>query len=47
MGHTLSIWLIGFYIVLACVFLYERDYARAWYWLGAAQIVSSVLMMKS
>lgn len=38
--------LVGVYVLLALVFVWERDYARAWYWLGAAQITSSVLLMR-
>lgn len=45
-GDTLMKALVGCYCVLACVYLYEGNYARAWYWLGAAQITSSVLLMK-
>jgi hypothetical protein len=38
--------LLVFYVVIACVFVYERNYAKAWYWLAAAQITGSVLVMK-
>ena len=45
-GELLMKGLIGAYLILAGVFLYERNWAKAWYWLGAAQITASVVMMK-
>jgi hypothetical protein len=45
-GNTLMKVLLVFYVIIACVFVYERNYAKAWYWLAAAQITGSVLVMK-
>lgn len=45
-GDGLMKGLVVFYVILACIFLYERNWAKAWYWLAAAQITSSVLLLK-
>jgi len=45
-GDLLMRGLVVFYIILAGVFLYERNWPKAWYWLAAAQITGSVLVMK-
>ena len=45
-GDLLMRGLVVFYIILACVFLYERNWPKAWYWLAAAQITGSVLVMR-
>jgi len=45
-GDLLMRGLVVFYLILACVFLYERNWPKAWYWLAAAQITGSVLVMK-
>jgi hypothetical protein len=45
-GDTLMRCLIVFYVVLAGVYLMEGNYMKAWYWLGAAQISASVVMMQ-
>ncbi len=45
-GHLLMKCLLVVYAVIALVFLYERNWAKAWYWLSALQITASVLLMK-
>lgn len=45
-GDLLMRGLVVFYIILAGVFVYERNWPKAWYWLAAAQIIGSVLVMK-
>ncbi len=46
MGKTLMLFLIAEYIVLGLVFLFQKDYARALYWLGAIILSVGVLGMK-
>ena len=38
--------LIAAYLVLACVFMWEGKWPYAAYWIGAAIITSSVLVMR-
>lgn len=38
--------LVVVYVIVAVVFVYEADYPKAAYWIGAAIITSSVLVMK-
>ena len=45
-GERLMLGLLVVYGIIALVFLYERNWPRAWYWLAAAQITASVLLMK-
>jgi len=45
-GDLLMKGLIVLYIVLAAVFAYEQNWPKAWYWLAAAQITGSVLLLK-
>jgi hypothetical protein len=45
-GNQMMVLLIGAYIVIALKFLHEGNYAKVWYWLAAAQITGSVLVMK-
>ena len=45
-GDRLMAGLILFYCLLAGVFLYEHNYPKMWYWLAAAQITASVLVMR-
>lgn len=45
-GNTLMAWLIFVYLIIAVVFLVEGNYPKAWYWVAAAQITGSVLLMK-
>lgn len=45
-GFLLMKGLAGFYLLLVGVFLYEGDWARALYWLGATMITGAVLWMR-
>lgn len=45
-GTLLMQGLVVFYVLLACVFVYEGNYAKCTYWIGAAIITGSVLVMK-
>lgn len=45
MSTSLMGGLLVAYLVIAGVAVYEQNYARAWYWLAAAQITGSVLLM--
>lgn len=45
-GHTLMTALIGVYVIVAIVFATEGNWPKTWYWLAAAQITASVLVMK-
>ena len=45
-GLGLMKGLCAFYVVLSGVFVWEGDYPRALYWLGAAIITTSVLWIK-
>lgn len=45
-GLLLMKCIIVIYIVTACVFAYERNWFKMWYWLAAAQITASVSWMK-
>lgn len=45
-GDTLLRVLIVAYVVIALIYLYERNWPKCTYWLGAAIITSSVLAMK-
>lgn len=38
--------LIGEYVVLACLYGWEGNWAKFFYWVGAAIIASSVLVMR-
>jgi hypothetical protein len=38
--------LIVAYVLIAIVSALEGNYARAWYWVAAAQITGSVLLLK-
>lgn len=46
MGDGLMKSLLLFYVVLAFVFGYEQQWAKATYWIGAAIITGSVLAMR-
>lgn len=45
-GTLLMQGLIVVYVIVAVVFLWEGNYPKAVYWIGAAIITSSVLVMK-
>lgn len=45
-GDMLMRGLIVFYVVLAGVYAYETNWAKCTYWIGAAIISTSVLVMK-
>jgi hypothetical protein len=45
-GDNLSVVLIGFYVVLACVYGYEGQWFKVLYWISAAGIVTAVWGMK-
>jgi len=45
LGRSLMLFLIVFYAIVAGVFLFEGNYPKALYWVGACIITSSVLMM--
>jgi len=45
LGHSLMVFLVCFYAVVACVFVYEGNYPKALYWVGACTITYSVLWM--
>lgn len=45
-GDRLMYGLIVMYLIVAAVFAYERNWAKCWYWLAAAQISGSVLVMR-
>ena len=45
-GEGLMKGLIVAYIVIAATFAYEHNWPKVWYWLAAAQITMSVLVMK-
>ena len=45
-GHLLMKLLLVAYAVIALTFIYEHNWAKAWYWLAALQITASVLLMK-
>ena len=45
-GDALMIGLFWFYLLLASVFAYERQWAKCSYWIGAAIITGSVLRMR-
>ena len=46
MGDTLMRCLIVFYVVLAGVYAYELNWSKCTYWIGAAMITGSVVVMK-
>lgn len=46
MGNKLMYLLIAEYVVIGITFLWQRDYARALYWLGAIILSMGVLWMK-
>ena len=46
MGDTLMSGLLAFYLLLAAVFAYERQWAKCSYWIGAAILTGSVLRMR-
>ena len=45
LGNILMAGLVVVYLVIAVVFAVEGDWPKCWYWLGAAQITSAVLLM--
>ena len=45
-GHLLMQGLVVTYVIVACVFAYEGNWAKMTYWIGAAIITTSVLVMK-
>ena len=45
-GDLLMKGLLVVYVVTALTFAYEQNWPKAWYWLAAAQITSSVMWMK-
>lgn len=45
-GDLLMKGLIVFYAVVACVFAWEGNWPKMTYWIGAAIITSSVVVMK-
>lgn len=45
-GNNLMFFLVGFYALTCATFLYEGNYPKALYWLGALTITSAVLWMK-
>jgi hypothetical protein len=45
-GDGLMRGLLVFYLILAAVFAYELNWAKCTYWIGAAVITGSVLVMK-
>lgn len=45
MASKFSLILIGQYIMLACLFAWEDNWPKFFYWIGAAIIASSVLAM--
>lgn len=46
MGDKLSVALIAFYVVLACVYGTEGQWFKVLYWISAAGIVTAVWGMK-
>lgn len=44
-GDRLTLGLMAFYLILAGVFAYERQFAKAQYWLGAFLITSAIWRM--
>ena len=46
LGHGLMQGLVGFYVLLVVVFLYEGNLHKALYWFGASCITFSVLTMR-
>lgn len=38
--------LLVFYLIIAAVSLYERNYPKAMYWVSAGMITTSILLMK-
>lgn len=46
MGDGMMKGLVVFYLILAVVFGYEQQWAKATYWIGAALITGSVLAMR-
>ena len=45
-GNVLMAGLICFYLIIAVVFLVEGNYPKCTYWIGAAIITGSVLVMR-
>lgn len=45
--HAIPLVLTLADILAALVCVYHKDYARSWYWLSAASITASTIMMKS
>lgn len=45
-GELLMKGLVVTYVVVACVFAYEQNWPKMFYWIGAAMITSSVLVMR-
>ena len=45
-GDLLMRTLCVVYVAIALVFAHEGHWAKMWYWLAAAQITASVLLMK-
>jgi hypothetical protein len=45
-GDRLMQGLLVVYFIIACTFAYEQNWAKMTYWIGAAIITGSVLVMK-
>ena len=45
-GAMLMKCLLVVYLITGLVFLYEQNYAKAWYWFAATQITAAVLLMR-
>ena len=45
-GRYMMLFLVVFYGITACVFLWEGNYPKALYWVGALIITSAVLWMQ-
>lgn len=46
MGNKLMMVLAVEYIILSLIFLWERNFSKALYWISAFGITTAVLMMK-
>lgn len=46
MGDKLTLFLAAQYVLLACVYAFERDWGRAIYFIGAVIITAGVLLMR-
>ncbi len=45
-GELMMKGIIVVYVITAGFFAYEHNWPKVWYWLAAAQITGSVLVMK-